>query len=388
MTIPSGLHEDLIYLDYNATTPVDPRVAEVFLPYVTEHFGNPSSTHPYGHAAHTAVTTARATVATLLDTTPEEIVFTGSGSEANTLAIRGAALANRDRGNHIITQATEHPAVLAACDALARLHGFRITRLPVDRDGLVDPADLDAALTPDTVLVTIMHANNETGTIQPIRELAARAHAHGALFHTDASQTVGKIPVSVRDLGVDLLTVTGHKMYAPKGIGALHVHNGLHLEPAIYGGGQERAIRAGTENVAHIAALGHAAHIAATTLADESDRIRRLRDLLHHHLEQRLPGRIHLNGHPTARLPNTLNLSIDGTIGHELLAATPGLAASTGSACHEADTHPHPYSRPLTYRWSAPRSSVRLTLGRWTTVDDISHAATLLTDAVRTIDHI
>jgi cysteine desulfurase len=184
MTIPSGLRRDLIYLDYNATTPVDPRVAEVFLPYVTEHFGNPSSTHHYGHAAHTAVTTARAAVAALLDTTAEEIVFTGSGSEANTLAIRGAALANPNRGNHIITQTTEHPAVLAACDALARLHGFHVTRLPANRDGLIDPADLDAALTWDTVLVTIMHANNETGTIQPIRETRRmRARARRPVPH-------------------------------------------------------------------------------------------------------------------------------------------------------------------------------------------------------------
>jgi cysteine desulfurase len=378
----------MIYLDHNATTPVDPRVAEVFLPYVTEHFGNPSSNHAYGRAAHIAVTTARAAVAALLDTTRDEIVFTGSGSEANTLAIRGAALAHREHankhGDHVITQATEHPAVLAACDALARLHGFRITRLPVDRDGLVDPADLAAALTPDTVLVTIMHANNETGTIQPIRELATLAHAHGALFHTDASQTVGKISVSVRELGVDLLTVTGHKMYAPKGIGALYVHNGLQLEPAIYGGGQERGLRAGTENVANIAALGHAAHLAATTLTDDPDRIRWLRDLLHQQLDDQLPGRIHLNGHATNRLPNTLNVSIDATTGHDLLAAAPGIAASTGSACHEADAHPSPVLAAMGLPPARAQAAIRLSLGRWTTIHDVTRAATLLTKAAQT----
>jgi cysteine desulfurase len=232
------------------------------------------------------------------------------------------------------------------------------------------------------VLVTIMHANNETGTIQPIRELAARAHAHGALFHTDASQTVGKIPISVRELGVDMLTITGHKMYAPKGIGALYVHNGLQLEPAIYGGGQERGLRAGTENVAHIAARGHAAHLA-TTLTDEPGRVRRLRDLLHHQLAQQLPGRVHLNGHPTATLPNTLNISIDGTTGHELLDTTSDIAASTGSACHETDTHPSPVLAAMHLTPQRTRSAVRLSLGRWTTADDVNRAATLLADIAR-----
>lgn len=377
MTVPNGLNDGPIYLDHNATTPVDPRVVDACLPYLAEHFGNPSSTHAYGHTARAAVDTARAAVADLIDATPDEIVFTGGGSDSDTLAIRGAALANP--GSHVITQATEHPAVLATVDALRRLHGFRITVLPVDHHGLVDPGDLAAALTEDTVLVSIMHANGETGTIQPIRDLADLAHARGALFHTDASQTVGKVPVSIRDLGVDLLTVTGHKMYAPKGIGALYVHNGLDLEPIIYGGGQERGRRSGTENVALIVSLGHAARLAL----EEPPAAQRLRDLLHQELAESLPGQVHLNGHPTRRLPNTLNISITGTSGRHLLAATPDIAASTGSACHEGIDHPSPVLIAMGLSADQARSALRLTLGRWTTDHDITRAATALAAAAR-----
>jgi cysteine desulfurase len=229
-----------IYLDHNATTPVDPQVVRACLPFLAEHFGNPSSGHEYGRVANAAVADARRAVAGLLGAAPEEIVFTGGGSDGDTLAIRGAALANP--GNHVITQVTEHPAVLGVCESLARLHGFGVTTLGVDPSGRVDPADLAAALEDGTVLVSVMHANNETGTVQPIRELAALAHSRGALFHTDASQTAGKIPVT--DLGADLVTITGHKMYAPKGVGALYVRAGVALEPTTYGGGQERGLRA------------------------------------------------------------------------------------------------------------------------------------------------
>ena len=370
MTVPHVLRNGPIYLDYNATTPVDPQVVEACLPYLRDHFGNPSSSHVYGRTTRAAITTARASVAGFLGCRPDEIVFTGGGSDGDTLAIRGAALTGH--GTHIITQSTEHPAVLAVCDSLRRLHGFSVTLLPVDRRGLVDPADLGAALTEDTVLVSIMHAHNETGTIQPIRELADLAHARGALFHTDASQSLGKIPVSVRDLGVDLLTMTGHKLYAPKGVGALYVRDGLDLEPVVYGGGQERGLRGGTENVALIVALGEAVLIAADSLASEGHRLRRLRDDLHAQLDRQRPGRVHLNGHPELRLPNTLNISIDGVPGHLLLEATPGVAASTGSACHEGLRHVCP-----------ALSALRLTLGRWTTDDEITRAATLLADAAR-----
>ncbi|SFQ69354.1 cysteine desulfurase [Amycolatopsis arida] len=367
-----------IYLDHNATTPVDPRVVEAALPYLTDHFGNPSSGHAHGRRAATALAGARAAVAELVDAAaPDEIVFTSGGSEADTLAVVGAVLGRGGRG-HVITQVTEHPAVLAACAALARWHDVRVTHLGVDGTGLVDPAELTTALTPDTVLVSIMHANNETGTVQPVAELAALAHAHGALFHTDASQTAGKIGVSVRGLGVDLLTVTGHKMYAPKGIGALYVRTKLELEPVVPGGGQERGRRAGTENVALAVALGAAARLADPGAAH---RQRRPRDLLHDRLAATLPGRVRLNGHPTLRLPNTLNVSVDGVGGDELLAATPEVAAATGSACHEGDPRPSPVLTAMGLSAARARSALRLTVGRWTREADVERAARLLAGA-------
>ncbi|MGW5971996.1 aminotransferase class V-fold PLP-dependent enzyme [Streptomyces sp. NPDC055185] len=250
---------------------------------------------------------------------PGEIVFTGS--EADLLALRGMVLASGRPHPHVITQATEHPVVLETCRALERLHGARVTVLPVDRDGLVDPAALAASFTESTVLVSVTAANNETGALQPVAELAALAHEHGALFHCDAAQAVGKIPLEVEALGVDLLTVVGHKMYAPKGVAALYVRDGVELEPVLYGGGRERGLRAGTENVALAVALGTAARIAADEFTDGAPaRIAALRDNLHQRLTDALPGRVHLNGPEKNRLPNTLNVSVDGVLGHELFA--------------------------------------------------------------------
>lgn len=372
-----------IYLDYNATTPVDPRVTEVAMPYLTEHFGNPSTTTIFGENARAGIARARGQVADLLGSRPDELVFTGGGTESDILAIRGAALANRDRGDHVVTQHTEHPAVLETCRALERLYGFRITYLPVDQRGRVDPEDLEAAVTASTVLVSVMHANNETGTIQPIAELAALAHRRGALFHTDAAQSVGKIRVRVDELGVDLLTVAGHKLYAPKGVGALFVRSGVRLEPVIYGGGQEYGLRGGTENVAFVAALGQAAAIANAELSASEARLRGLRDRLQRCLEESLAGRVHLNGHPTERLPNTLNVSIDGLVGGELLAATPQIAAATGSACHETDSGPSGVLLAMGLPAERARSAVRLTLGRWTTEDEVEEAARVLSAAAR-----
>ncbi|WP_053714782.1 cysteine desulfurase family protein [Saccharothrix sp. NRRL B-16348] len=386
MNRPPGLDGEVTYLDYNATTPVDPRVVEACLPYLARHFGNPSSGHVFGHVARDAVASARGQVADLLDCAPEEVVFTGGGSEGDTLAVCGAALARRDRGDHVITQATEHPAVLAACDSLVRLHGFRVTRLPVDRHGLVDPNDLRRALTGRTVLVSIMHANNETGTVQAVAELAAIAHAGGAVFHTDAAQSVGKIPVSVRELGVDLLTVAGHKLYAPKGVGALFVRRGLALEPVVHGGGQERGLRAGTENVPYAVAMGVAARLAAEALPGEPERLRRLRDELHADLDQRLPGRVHLNGHPEQRLPNTLNICVDGTVASELQAALSGVAASAGSACHEGDESPSPVLTAMGLPAGRATSALRLSLGRWTGEEDVRRAADQVAAAVGLTD--
>jgi cysteine desulfurase len=385
MEIHPGLQDGPIYLDYNATTPVDLAVVEAMLPYLAIHFGNPSSAHAYGHAAHEAVDTAREQVASLLSCSPSEITFTGGGSESDNLAIRGIALARRRLGNHIITQATEHPAVINTCRALERLHGFHVTYLPVDDYGQVDPAQVAAAINDKTVLVTIMHANNETGTLQPIKQIAEIAHRRGVLVHTDASQSAGKIPTRVDELGVDLLTIAGHKVYAPKGIGALYIRQGLQLEPVIYGGGQESGRRAGTENVAYMVALGTACMIAQEQLAESQDRIRKLRDRLQQRLEQYIPARVLLNGHMTERLPNTLNISIEGVVGEEALAATPEIASSTGSACHEGSTDPSPVLMALGMSRERALGALRLTLGRWTTEDDVERAASLL---ARTIDYL
>src|SRR6266700_2819329 len=294
-----GLQDGPIYLDYNATTPVDPAVVEAMLPYLSTHFGNPSSSHHYGQLTHRAIDTAREQVAHLIGCLPGEIIFTGGGSESDNLAIRGATLARRSRGDHIITQVTEHPAVLNTCRALARLHGFRVTYLPVDSSGRVSLADVEAATEDRTVLITIMLANNETGTLQPITEITQIAQRRGVLVHTDAAQAVGKIPVRVDELDVDMLTIAGHKLYAPKGIGALYVRRGLQLEPVVYGGGQEAGLRAGTENVAYTVALGSACMLGQQQLATSQVRLQRLRDRLQKQLETYLPGQVYLNGHLT-----------------------------------------------------------------------------------------
>ncbi|MEV4103147.1 cysteine desulfurase family protein [Nonomuraea sp. NPDC049649] len=375
---------DPVYLDYNATTPIDPRVAEAIAPYLTTWFGNPSSGHRYGERPRAALAAARAQVAALIGARAPEVVFTASGSEANLLALRGAALAADRPHPHVITQATEHPAVLETCRALRRLHGARVTTLPVGSDGRLDPATLEAALTEETVLVSVMAANNETGVLQPIPDLAALARARGALFHCDAAQAAGKIPLDVRAWGVDLLTVVGHKMYAPKGVAALYVREGVTLEPVVYGGGQERGLRAGTENVALAVALGTAADLAARDLSTGAPaRLRHLRDDLHHRLTAALPGRVHLNGSADHRLPNTLNLSVDGVPGHALLAAAPAIAASTGSACHSGAHTPSPVLTAMGLDTGRALSAVRLSLGRWTTETDIATAATALTEAAR-----
>jgi cysteine desulfurase len=371
-------------LDYNATTPVDPRVTEAMLPYLTTDFGNPSSGHAFGRAPMAALERARSQVGNLIGTDPGTIVFTGSGSEANLLALRGTLLSSGEARPHLIVQATEHPAVLATAHALERLHAVRVTVLPVDGLGLVDPGTLEAALTPDTVLVSIMTANNETGAIQPVADLAAITRRHGVLFHTDAAQAAGKIPLDVTALGVDLLTVVGHKIYAPKGIGALYVRDGIDLEPVVYGGGQEHGWRAGTENVAGAVALGTAAELAATSLADgEPERLTALRDELHQRLDHALPGRIQHNGPRSDRLPNTLNISIDGTSGHELLASTTRIAASTGSACHSGTHTPSPVLTAMGLPRERALSSIRLSLGRWTTEKNIAPAASALIAATR-----
>ncbi|MFD6159915.1 cysteine desulfurase family protein [Nocardia sp. NPDC060256] len=372
-----------VYLDYNATTPVDNRVLEAMMPYLSHAFGNPSSDHVYGRRPVAALEAARAQVAGLIGAAAREIVFTGSGSEANLLALRGAALAPSRPRAHLITQATEHPAVLETCRALSRLHGVRVTVLPVESDGRLDPATLAAAFDEQPAVVSVMAANNETGVLQPISELAELAHRHGALLHCDAAQAAGKIDLDVSELGVDLLTVVGHKMYAPKGIGALYVREGLAIEPAVYGGGQERQLRAGTENVAFAAGFGVAAELAAADLANGAlARVERLRDQLYRQLAESLPGRVQLNGSSQHRLPNTLNISIGGGRGHEILTATPQIAASTGSACHSGTFSPSPVLTAMGFDADRALGAIRLSLGRMSTSEDIEIAVAALTASV------
>jgi cysteine desulfurase len=383
---PPGLPHRPVYLDHNATTPVDERVVRALLPALERDFGNPSSAHAFGTAPREALARARARVALLIGAAADEVVFTAGGSESDALAIHGvvrAALARADDAvPHVVTQPTEHPAVLAACDSLEREHGVAVTYLPVDRHGLVSASDVEAALRPGTVLVSLMAANNETGTLQPVREVGAITRAHGALLHVDAAQAVGKVEVDVTSWGADLLTVVGHKMYAPKGIGALYVAPGVILRPLIEGGGQERGLRAGTENVALAVALGEAAELARAELAtDRPSVLAGLRDLIEERLVMRLPGRVRLNGHRERRLPQTLNVSIAGTRGHELLAAVPDVAASTGSACHAGADAPSPVLMAMGLGTERAMAAVRISLGRWTTADDACAAAELLARA-------
>ncbi|GAA3772894.1 cysteine desulfurase family protein [Streptomyces chiangmaiensis] len=384
MSIVDHLRDGPAYLDYNATTPVDPEVVEAMLPYLTTHFGNPSSSHAYGRSAATAVAAARAQVAALIGAAPEEIVFTSTGSEANALALQGAMLpALRTGRNHLITQITEHPSVLETCEALKRRHGIWVTYLAVDEHGSVDPEALRRSVNERTALVSLQFANGETGTIHPIPQLADIAHEAGALFHTDAAQAMGKIPVDVGLLGVDLLTLVGHKFYAPKGIAALRIRKPLHLEPVISGGGQERAQRAGTENVAALVGLGAAAAKAARLLSTEPRRLAGLRDLLQRTLEAAFPGRTQVNGHPSERLPNTLNISVSGIVAADVLSATSEVAASTASACHSGTHRPSDVLLAMGHSTERALAAFRLSLGRWTGEGDVDRAARALTAQIR-----
>jgi len=375
-----------VYLDYNATTPIDPAVADAIEPYLREYFGNPSSTHVFGQQAHHAVERARQQVAQLIGAEAGEVIFTGCATEANNLAIRGVARALRERGRHIVTSAVEHPAVEQPFRRLGE-DGWAVTVIPVDSHGRVDPAELSAALRDDTVLVSIMHANNEVGTVQPIEEIAAITRPRGILLHTDAAQSVAKIPVDVDDLGVDLLTLAGHKFYATKGVGALYRRRNTALSPLLVGAGHEMGLRPGTENVPAIVGLGEAARLASERGPEHGQEMRRLRDRLHQLLSQAIPGTL-LNGHPEQRLPNTLNLSFPGVDGRDLLAhAAAEVAASVGSACHEDDTTVSGVLGAMGIDTQRARGAVRLSLGTTTTDAEIERAATALIAAWRTLTH-
>lgn len=361
-----------IYLDHNATTPLLPEVVDAMLPYLREHFGNPSSSHVYGQRAARAVERAREQVAALLGCEPDELVFTSGGTEANNLAIRGVT-AELEPGR-LVTSNVEHPATTAPCRHL-EARGWRVDWVPVATDGRVSAAEVESHFGNDTRLVTIMHANNETGALQPIREIAERARARGILVHTDAAQSVGKLPV--RDLGVDLLSVAGHKLYAPKGVGALYVRRGTRLGPLLLGASHERGLRPGTENVASIVGLGKACELASDR--DPADQVA-LRDLLWARLQE-AGNAVALNGHPTERLPNTLNVRFAGVLGSRVLAEAPEIAASTGSACHEHGEAASAVLLAMGLDEPTALGSVRLSLGVHTSRDEVLTAAKSLLDA-------
>lgn len=368
-----------LYLDYNGTTPVDPRCVEAMVPLLRDGFGNPSSGHAFGRRARAAVDGARGALADLLGCAPDEVLLTSGGSESNNHALKGLCWARRDRGRHVVTTAVEHPAVLEPLRWLER-QGWELTVVGVDAHGRVDPDRVIAALRPDTVLVSVMHANNEVGTLQPVAETAAACRARGVAVHCDAAQTVGKIPVRVDDLGVDLLSLAGHKLYAPKGVGALYVRRGVALENLMHGAGQEGGRRAGTENVVLAAGLGRAAELAAADLADEGPRLAALRDRLAARLRERVPDLV-VHGHPRERLPNTLSAAFPGRLAASLQAACPGLACSAGAACHDVGAEP---SAVLTAMGVAPElaaGTLRLSLGRFTRAEDVEAAAGMLAAA-------
>ena len=373
-----------IYLDYNATTPIAPEVVQAMIPYLYEHFGNPSSSHPYGVTTKRAVETARAQVAALLGCQPAEVIFTSGGTESNNYAIKGIALASRDRGNHIITSAVEHPAVIEVCNWL-KAQGFRISILPVDAYGMVDPADLAQIITPGTLLVTVMHANNEVGTILPVAELAQIAHRHGALFHTDAAQSVGKIAVDVDDLGADLLSIAGHKAYAPKGTGALYVRTGVKLARLMHGAGHESGRRPGTENVMHNVGLGKACQVTDRDLKKNAAHFEAMRDRLHQGLVYELgDDAASLNGHPEKRLPNTLSLSFRGVEANALLTEIgEQVAASAGAACHADKIDVSAVLRAMKVPVDWAMGTIRFSVGRGTTAEDIDRAIGIVAESVR-----
>ena len=373
-----------IYLDYNATTPIDPQVAEAMLPFVKGGlnglFGNPSSGHSFGLAAREGVDTARKQVAGMLGCDVDDLIFTSGGTEANNHAIMGVAGAYRERGNHIITSAVEHPAVTEVCRHLEG-RGYRVTYLPVDEYGMVDPQQVEAAITPETLLVTIMHANNEVGTVMPIAEIADIAHRHGALLHSDCAQSVGKIPVRVDDLGVDLLSIAGHKLYAPKGIGALYIRPGVRLEKLMHGANHEQDRRAGTENVIEMAGLGRACELIEQDLSAYATHMGAMRDRLERGLLDS-GMEVRVNGHPEKRLPNTSSISFRGVEADRVLASLPTVAASAGAACHSDRVEVSHVLAAMNVPEEYAMGTLRLTVGRFTTEDEIDRAVAEIREVV------
>jgi cysteine desulfurase len=369
-----------IYLDFNASTPIAPEVAGAMKPFLKQHYGNPSSPHWAGAPAKEAIEHARKQVASLLQCKPEEIVFTSGGSESNNHAIKGVFFALKEKGNRIITTQIEHPAVLNPCRFLEKF-GAEVTYVSVDQYGRVDPKEIEKAIYPETILITVMHANNEVGTIQPIEEISNIARKHGIVFHTDAAQSTGKIKTHVNGLGVDLLSVAGHKIYAPKGVGALYIREGTPIEPFIHGAGHESGRRAGTENVLLVVGLGKACEIAKKYI--DNGKIQSLRDRFWEKLQKTFGDEVVLNGHPIFRLPNTLNISFVGKVGGDILSQLDGVAASTGAACHSGSVELSPVLKAMGISPEVGMGAIRFSLGRTTTVEELNKVIKLLEKTLR-----
>ncbi|MFW5706986.1 MAG: IscS subfamily cysteine desulfurase, partial [Bacteroidota bacterium] len=371
----------MIYLDYNATTPVDAEARQAMQPFLDHIFGNPSSTHGYGVEARKAVEEARNNVAKLINAAPHEIIFTSGGTEASNFAIKGVAYQNRYKGNHIITTQIEHPATSEVCLFLES-EGFRVSYIEVDKKGIVNLDELRAAITPSTILISVMHANNETGVIQPIEEIGKLARQHNILFHCDAAQSAGKIPVDVTAMQVDLLSLAGHKFYAPKGIGALYLKSGIKLQKLIHGASHEQNLRAGTENILEIAGLGAAAKVALRDMKDNARQMKLTRDLLHDLLKKEIPT-IHLNGAPDHLLPNTLNISFPAVEANLLLDELTAIAASAGAACHSDSIDISPVLRAMKIPPDIAKGTIRFSTGKHTTEEEIREAARQIIAAVK-----
>ena len=377
-----------IYMDNAATTQIDPEVVEEMVPYFKYKYGNASSLHSFGREAYEGIEKARKQVAELIGASQNEIIFTSGGTESDNMAIKGIAYKYRDRGKHIITSQIEHPAVLETCNFLESM-GFKVTYLPVDKYGLIDIESLTKYITKDTILITIMHANNEIGTIEPVREIGEIAHEMGAIFHTDAVQTVGKIPIDVEKLNIDLLTLSGHKIYGPKGVGALYKKDGVQIQPLIHGGGHERGLRSGTENVPGIVGLGKAAELSKNRLTDDSAKLTVLRDKFINRVLSEIEESF-LNGHPTKRLPNNAHFRFSGIEGESLILSLDdkGIAASTGSACSSKKLTPSHVLMAIGLNEIQAHGSLRISLGRNNTEEDVEYACDSLIEVVNRLREI
>jgi len=372
-----------VYMDHAATTPVDPEVVEAMVPCLTEVYGNASSLHSFGREAHKAMEEARSRVARLINASPEEIIFTAGGTESDNIAIKGAAYANRSKGDHIVTSTIEHPAVLETCRSLEE-EGFKVSYVPVDKDGIIEIESLRKAVTERTILITIMHANNEIGTIEPIEEIAEIAETKNTILHSDAVQSAGKIPIDLKEIGIDLLSISAHKIYGPKGIGALYIRKGTRLEPIIHGGGHERGLRSSTENIPGIVGLGKAAELAERRMSEDTAYLTNLRDKL---IKSTLNGieESYLNGHPTKRLPNNAHLRFTGIEGEALILNLDekGIAGSTGSACSSKKLLPSHVLMAIGLDEVQAHGSLRLTLGRENTKEDVGYVLQVLPETVK-----